>query len=184
MALAERPDLAAQRLGVARARAGFELARANRFGDAYVLYQPYTFQDNTPVGAKSATSWALGLTVPLPIYNRNQGGIIRARLNIDQTLSEAAAMERRVIVQVRDAEREYDLTRTLIQKFEQDLLPAARGMRDDTMRLFVAGELTALEAAHARKDYNQVVRQYRDTLIRHRRSMLALNTVVARRILP
>jgi hypothetical protein len=30
----------------------------------------------------------------------------------------------------------------------------------------------------------EVVRQYRDTLIRHRRSMLRLNTAVGQRILP
>jgi cobalt-zinc-cadmium efflux system outer membrane protein len=73
IAMTDRPDLAAQRLGVARARADVRVARANRFGDAYVLYQPYTFQDNSPSGLKSSTSWALGVTVPVPIYNRNQG---------------------------------------------------------------------------------------------------------------
>ena len=28
-----------------------------------MLYQPYTFQDNSPFGKKSSHSWALGLTV-------------------------------------------------------------------------------------------------------------------------
>ena len=76
-----------------------------------MLYQPYTFQDNSPSGTKSPTSWALGVTVPLPIYNRNQGGIVRARLNVDQTTNEVAAMERRVAAEVRDAERRYAVTR-------------------------------------------------------------------------
>ncbi len=78
IALVARPDLIAFRLGVGRAKADVQLARANRLNDVYVLYQPYTFQDNSPFGLKSATSWALGVTVPLPVYNRNQGGIRRA----------------------------------------------------------------------------------------------------------
>ena len=183
-ALTDRPDLAAQRLGVDRARAEVRVARANRFGDAYVLVQPYTYQDNTPLGLKSPTSWALGLTVPLPVYNRNQGGVVRASLNVDQTRTELAAMERRVAAEVRDVERLYALTRDQLQRIDRDLLPAARRLRDDTLELFVAGEVTAVEADNARKEYNQAVRQYRDTLIRHRRSMLSLNTAVARRVLP
>ncbi len=184
IALAERPDLAAQRLGVARAQANVKVARANRFGDAYVLYQPYTFQDNTPLGLKSATSWALGLTVPLPIYNRNQGGVARSRLNVDQTVVEVAAVEHRIAAEVRDVERQYDLTREQLRSISTRLLPAARRLRDDTLELFISGEVTAVEADHARKDYNQAVRRYRDTLIQHRRSMLLLNTTVARRVLP
>lgn len=183
-ALTGRPDLAAQRLGVTRARAEVGVARANRFGDAYVLLQPYTFQDNTPVGLKSATSWSLGLTVPLPVYNRNQGGIARAGLNVEQTRTEVAALERRVAAEVREVERQYALTRDQVRRIDRDVLPAARRLRDDTLELFVAGEVTAVEADDARKEYNQAVRQYRDTLIRHRRSMLALNTAVARRVLP
>ena len=82
MALALRPDVVSFRLGIHTAEANVRLQRANRFSDVYVLYQPYTFQDNTPVGLKSATSWALGVTVPLPLYNRNQGNIERAKLNV------------------------------------------------------------------------------------------------------
>src|SRR5207237_1412166 len=52
-ALAARPDLLAQRLGIGRAEADVLLARASRFGEVYLLYQPYTFQNNAPFGAKS-----------------------------------------------------------------------------------------------------------------------------------
>ena len=75
-------------------RSGSACALANRYQDAYLLYQPYTFQNNAPFGKKSATSWALGVTVPLPVYNRNQGNIERARLNVDQSRIELAGIER------------------------------------------------------------------------------------------
>ena len=75
LALATRPDLAAYRLGVKRAQADVGLAVANRYPDIYVLYQPYTFQDDSPLGLKSAHSWGVGVSVPLPVFNRNQGNI-------------------------------------------------------------------------------------------------------------
>ncbi len=84
LALTSRPDVAAFRLGIASAEANVGLQRANRFADAYVLFQPYTYQNNAPYGKQSGTSWALGITVPLPVYNRNQGNIERAKINVYQ----------------------------------------------------------------------------------------------------
>ena len=48
LALTSRPDVAAYRLGIAAAEANVGLQRANRFSDAYLLYQPYTYQNNAP----------------------------------------------------------------------------------------------------------------------------------------
>ena len=52
MGLSSRPDLNANRLGLTRAHADVKLARANRFSDVYLLYQPYTLQNNSPFGLK------------------------------------------------------------------------------------------------------------------------------------
>ena len=184
VALAARPDLVSFRLGVGRAEADVRLALANRYSDIYVLYQPYTFQDSEPLGLKSAHSWALGVTVPLPIYNRNQGGIQRAKLNVTQTRVELAALERQVITEVRQAEAQYAVTRDAVGRIRDDLLPSARQVRDDTYRLYTAGEVNVVVYLDAQRDYNDVVKQYLDAAVRHRRSTLALNTAVGQRILP
>ena len=85
IALDGRPDVAAYRLGIQVAEANLQLQRVNRFQDAYLLYQPFTYQNNAPYGRQSGASWALGITVPMPIFNRNQGNIERARLNVSQS---------------------------------------------------------------------------------------------------
>jgi cobalt-zinc-cadmium efflux system outer membrane protein len=177
IALTDRPDMAAFRLGVARAEADVELARANRFQDVYLLYQPYTYEGG-------ATSWAIGATVPLPVYNRNQGNIARAQINISQVRTELAALEQRIIAEVRKSEREYAITRAAVDRIERDLVPDAVRVRDTTFRQFTLGEVDAIAYLIAQRGYQDVVRQYRDTLVRHRRSMLRLNTVVGQRILP
>jgi cobalt-zinc-cadmium efflux system outer membrane protein len=184
LALEARPDLVAQRLDIRRAEADVSLARAERFADVYVLYQPYTFQDNSPFGSKSATSWALGVTAPVPIFHRNQGGILRARLNVTQMEVGSAGLEHQVIAEVTQAAQEYAVSRAIVQRFERELLPVARRMLDDGFRLFTAGESDALAYFNIQRDYNDTIRQYRDVLVRHRQSMLMLNTAVGRRILP
>jgi cobalt-zinc-cadmium efflux system outer membrane protein len=184
LALSNRPDVIAFRLGVVRAEADVRLARANRLSDVFLLCQPFTYQNNAPYGTGSATSWALGLTVPLPIFNRNQGNIQRATINVSQTQIELAALERQVISDVEVALNEYEVTRAAVRRLETELIPTARKVRDDTYRLFMGGEVENLEYLNAQRDYNEVVRQYRDYLARHRRSMLDLNTALGIRLLP
>ena len=103
MALEFRPDVISYRLGVSRAEADVRLAKANALSDVYVLWQPYTFQDNSPYGLRSQYSWALGVTVPLPIYNRNQGGIERAKINVGQSQIQLADLERQLKIDVEKA---------------------------------------------------------------------------------
>ena len=179
-----RPDVVAFRLGVQRAEADTRLARANRVSDVYLLYQPYTFQNNAPFDKQSATSWALGVTVPLPLYNRNQGNIQRARVNVAQSQVELAEREQQVVNEVRQAEREYALTRAAVHRIEGKLIPAATRVRDDAYRLYIQGEEEAIIYLNAQREFNEASRQYRDMLVRHRRSMLRLNTAVGRRLMP
>jgi cobalt-zinc-cadmium efflux system outer membrane protein len=184
MALSCRPDLVAYRLGVGRASADVTLAKRNRYQDVYLLFQPYTFQNNAPYGTKSGTSWAMGVTVPLPLYNRNQGFIRRAELNVTQTQIELNALERQIIGEVEAAAQEYALTRAYIERFERGLVPIAQRMVNNTEVLFRGGERDVVDYLNAQRDANDLARQYIDTLVRHRRSMLRLNTVVGQRLLP
>ena len=50
--------------------------------------------------------------------------------------------------------------------------------------LITSGETSVLDYLEAQLAFNEVVRQYRDALVRHRRAILDLNTAVGERILP
>jgi cobalt-zinc-cadmium efflux system outer membrane protein len=184
IALADRPDLLSFRFGVSYAESSVRLARANAFSDVYVLWQPYTFQDNSPYGLKSQLSWALGVTVPIPIYNRNQGGIARAKINVTQSEMQLWDAERQVLIDVEKAIQESEISSRLVAQLRDEVIPDARQVRDAAFRLWRGGETSLLDYLLAQLDYNAVVKQYLDTAIRHRQSMLTLNTTVGRRILP
>jgi outer membrane protein, heavy metal efflux system len=184
IAVADRPDILSFRLGIVRAEADVRLARANAFSDVYVLWQPYTFQDNTPYGLKSQYSWALGVTVPMPIYNRNQGGIERAKINVTQSQMQLADQERQVQIDVEEAVQEYEISRHLVDDLKDQVLPRAKKVLDQDFQLYTQGNTSLPDYLDAQLEYNTTVKQYLDTAVRHRRSMLSLNTVVGRRIMP
>ncbi len=184
MALSSRPDLAAFRLGVQRAMADVRLLRKERFSDVFVLYSPYEFRNNAPTGGQNATSWSVGAMGTIPLYNRNQGEIRRATLNVAQTRTALAGVERQVMLEVERAELEYRTSRNAVERLERDILPRSERVRDAAFRRFSTGEQSVLEYLDAQRRHNDVVRQYREAALRHRRSMLHLNTVVGQRILP
>ena len=183
IAMTSRPDIISYRLGVERAKSDVKLQYANRFQDVYVLAQPYTLQDNTPFGLKSPTSWALGVTVPLPVYNRNQGNIQRAKLNVTQTEVELSSIERQAIQDVQQAEREFIAAKAAVERMEKSVLPDALYILKEAERLY-PGEIPIIDYLAALKDYNDSARDYLDSQVRLRRAMLDINTAVGQRILP
>ena len=97
---------------------------------------------------------------------------------------ELATLERQVITEVQRARKEYEITKLAIERIERELLPGALTVRNDTMKLYLGGERDVVFFLNAEKDYNDLVKTYLDTMVRHRRSMLGLNTVLAQRVMP
>jgi outer membrane protein, heavy metal efflux system len=184
LALAARPDVMAFRLGITAAQANVGLQRANRFSDAYLLYQPYTYQNNSPYGKQSGTSWAVGITVPLPVYNRNQGNIERAKINVYQSEVQLAFQERRVETELVQALKEYTVSGQIARHIKEQIMPDLRKAYLARLRLFQEGEINKFVFLDSQRKYNEMAKAYLDAAVRHRRSMLNLNTVVGQRILP
>jgi outer membrane protein, heavy metal efflux system len=183
-AVAARPDLTAMKYGLKRAHSDVRLARANGYPDVYLLYQPYTFQNNTYLGVPSAYSWTLGVTATIPLYNRNQGNVARAKINVTQTEIQVASAERTVINDVLTAALELEQSLVAVKRFRADIIPTAKLVRDSAYRRFTGGQTSAIEYLNAQQDYNDSVRAYRDAMVRHRNAILNLNTAVGERVLP
>src|SRR5204863_9734447 len=101
-------------------------------------------------------------------------GILRAKLNVTQTQIELATLERQVRTDVLIAEKEYEISKKAIDRIEKELLTNALQVRNDTERLYKGGEVNLVVFLNAQRDYNDTVKVYLDTMVRHRRSMLAL----------
>ncbi len=142
-ALTGRPDLVAFRFGEKRAEADLAEARSKRLTDAYLLYQPYTFgvvlydrvQDN---------SWASGVSVPLPLYSRNQANVKRSRINVEQTRRQRDSMERQISDDVERIYLDCELALGELSRMEQGILADAAKRCDASEQAYLA------EAAPAR----------------------------------
>jgi cobalt-zinc-cadmium efflux system outer membrane protein len=183
-ALMHRPDVRSYRLGLQRAQLDWLKALLEPLSQIRMRVWPdhQIWAEARP--GQHAPADHMSVLVTLPAGVRNRGMLKRAAINVGQTRTELAKVERQVILEVRQARLEYDQSRATVGRFRQDILPNARTGLDRTLKLFQEGEATMASYLEAQEKSNTLVHQYRSAAIRLRRSMLALNTAVGERILP
>ena len=120
----------------------------------------------------------------MPLFNRNQGNIAKARTNLAQTEAEVVALERRVAAEVRQAHREFAAARQALALVETSVVAPARDATARAVAGFLAGELDVADYLDQMEDDADSARLYRDAVLRYRRSMLDLNTAVGARLMP
>jgi cobalt-zinc-cadmium efflux system outer membrane protein len=193
IALCNRPDLAAQRLAVRVADLNVEAVLASRFDDVLLLYQPFTGKAGAPFGQPNGVAWAIGMTVPLPIYNRQQGNLMKARQIAEQSRIRLAAAEQAVASEVQGAYLEHEAAHLAWTRTLKEFTDPKVTLR----KAHVAGGLDVDDKLRSR--LQEIENQFNDLLddstydklnkcyaaiIRHRKGQLRLNTVTAACIVP
>jgi len=155
-ALDARPDLKAAEAARARARADRELARANAWWDVtpQASYQRIG-PDNT---------FGVGISVPLRVFDRNQGEVARTRAEVDRVdaLREAAAVQ--VLADVDVALSQVANQRDKVLLLRDTYLPKAQRARDTVEFAYRRGGLSLL-------DFLDAQRTYRETSLEHLRAL-------------
>ena len=186
IALANRPDLQTLRLAVGLADSDVRAVMANRVDDVLLLYQPYTFHDGRPADLRNSLAWALGVTVPMPIYNRQQGNLQKARLIAGQARTRLASLEQAVASEVQGAVLEHTTSHQAYDRTWNDVAKALGFLRnpqididslnvDKNVKEKLRQQEDRLKDLYSDNLYDKLKKYYEAT-VRHRRSMLRLNT--------
>jgi outer membrane protein, heavy metal efflux system len=179
-----RPDLRAYRLGLERAQLEWLKALVEPLNQIKVHPWPEPPDSLRARQPRNEQIWRVTAIVTLPTTIRNRGVLKRAAINVAQTRTELAKVERGVVLDVRKARMDYEQYRSTLDRLRQEIIPEARKARDDVFRLFQGGEISLTESLDAQRDFNERLHQYREGIFRLRRSMLALDTAVGERIMP
>lgn len=168
-----RPDLLATRQAQARNQSELRLQIAQGRID-YTAGVEYRRQQ-----AASATGNSLGFffSAPLPIFNRNQGEIVRAEREIEQARASVRALETRVESDVTVAWQQYTTSRGLLQDIETRMLGTARQVRDTTEYSYRRGEATLVEFLDAQRAFNDVMQSFNEARAGYARSLYLIDSV-------
>ena len=175
-ALQNRPDLRAAQQGVTAAKSQYELQRAIGKPDV-------TVQGNySHVNAINAATF-YG-SIPLPIFNRNQGEIARTRVAITQAQEQEKATNGQALTDVRDAYEGLRVSDRVVQLYRSGYLDVAQKDRDIAEYAYQRGGVSLLDFLDAERGYRTTQLAYRQALASYLLALEQLRQAVGTRALP
>lgn len=150
-ALATRPDVLAARRLRERADAALALARRQRVPDV-TLSVAYA-QQGTGGSAVTPPTWTAGVSLPLPLFYRQQGEIRRAEADLRAQDLSVARAEATATSDVESAWAAYVAARALVARMEGSLLERARTARELVEIQYRKGAATLLDLLDAERTW-------------------------------
>jgi outer membrane protein, heavy metal efflux system len=156
----ENPELAALRFEVDRARWAVDRAAAGRVPNLTVMSgAQYDY----------ASQFAMAnvqVSMPMPIFDRNQGGVTRASGELTAAQSALDGRELTLTEQLASAMSEYNTASRRVAKYSASILPAARQSLDLVTQAYQQGELAYLDILTAQRIYTEKNLDYLNDLER------------------
>lgn len=170
--LAERlrahPELGRSAAETARRRAGIESERAKAVGDLTLsagVRRFSHFDDNALV---------LGLSIPLPLFDRNRGAILEANRRLDKALDEERAVQSRLGAELAEVYGRLGAVAGEIEALRAAILPGARSAYDAATRGYELGRFGILDVLDAQRTLFQAQAQYLRALSEYHRGAAEL----------
>ncbi|MGE3151924.1 MAG: TolC family protein [Nitrospiraceae bacterium] len=179
LALDGRPDIRVKRIARAQRSADLKLAQSYRYPDV-TIGGGYAVQGAQ--GPDNPQQLGLSVGVPLPLFNRNQGGIAQGEVNVQV----AEADLRKTLVEVENqvdiAHRNLIQSRNLVEAYQKGVLEDARQTLTIVERAYERGGATILELLDAARTARSIQLSYLESLFNYQRNVLQLESAVGREI--
>ncbi len=169
-ALANRPDLRAAEAARQKATADIRLARANAWWDITPQVEYQRIGPDNTIG--------FGISLPIRIFDRNQGEIARARAEAQRV---EAAREAVAIQALSEVDTALAALRTAQQKLtvlRDTYLPKAKQARDTVEFAYRRGGVSLLDYLDAQRTYRDTAAEYLRSLGSYWTSFYQLETAV------
>ena len=176
-ALKSRPDLQAALQAIDKARIDYRLADANGSTDPTFGVD---FGRDPPIPVFAGVS----VSIPLRIFDRNQGEKSRTRLEIARSERLAAAARLQVFSEVDSAYAAIQSTLTLLRPYNAKYLLQAARVRETISFSYQHGGASLLDFLQAQQDYRGIQLSYLNLIASYLNSLNQLNFAVGREVLP
>jgi cobalt-zinc-cadmium efflux system outer membrane protein len=177
IALQTRPDLRAAVQAVDKAQTDHRLAIANGSTDPTFGAD---FARNPPI----PVYFGVSVTVPLRIFDRNQGEKLRTQQDITRTQKQQDAARAQVFGDVDSAYATLDSNLTLLRPYKATYLGDAVEVRETVSFSYTRGGASLLDFLQAQQDYRSTQLNYLNLVGSFLTAAAQLNLAVGREVLP
>jgi len=165
-ALQRRPSIRAAEQSVALAERKLALERARDTADVAPFVGLRRVGENSTV--------LVGIAIPLPIIDRNQGGIARAAAEEKIARTELALRRNRVLAEVEVAYQAWQSARQRMTAYETGLLRQADESQTIALRAYQEGAVDLIGYLEAQRTRAEIRQQYLQSLLDARAALLVL----------
>jgi len=116
----------------------------------------------------------------LPVFNRNQGEIERARQEQRQIEARIKALTATIHSEVETAYMQFSSARAALERIEASMLSKARDVRQITEFSYRRGEATLIELLDAQRAYNDTIQSYNEARAEYDRGLYRMDAVSGR----
>ena len=120
----------------------------------------------------------LGVSVPLPLFDRNQGNLLEALKREDKARDELQALNLRLSTEVLQARERLTSVRGEIDVLQREVLPGAKSAYDAATVGFGYGKFNFLEVLDAQRTYFAAQSQYLKALAEAHRAAADMDRVI------
>jgi cobalt-zinc-cadmium efflux system outer membrane protein len=179
-ALAVRPDIRAKRYTFSQRESDLKLAKAYRIPDV-TIGAGYAVQGAK--GPDNPGQVALNAGIPLPLFNRNQGGIHQAEVSLQSAEADLDKTVNRVENEVEVAYRNLLQSRRLVEAYFGEVLEDARSTFSIVERAYERGGATILDLLDAARTSRTIQQNYIEALFDYQHHLFQLESAVGQEIM-
>jgi len=185
-ALAGRPDLRSAQTAVQKAQADWRLAQANGTTDLSLVVGwlhsgssvgPPWFQPFYGKGPASNTL-GFGLSLPLRLFDRNQGEIAHTRVEIDRTTALAQSARDQVLSNVETAYAAVRISKQRVALYEATYLGVAKESREIAEFAYQKGGASIIDLLDAERTYRATLIAYQQARAAYLSSVFQLEAAL------
>ena len=178
-ALDARPDIRAKRYTFSQRESDLKLAKAYRIPDV-TIGAGYAIQGAQ--GPDNPGQVALSAGIPLPLFNRNQGGIRQAEVSLQSAEADLNKTVNVVENEVEVAYRNLLQSRRLVEAYVGGVLEDTRSTLTIVERAYERGGATILDLLDAARTSRTIQQNYIEALFNYQHNLFQLESAVGQEI--
>jgi len=141
LSLWNRPDYRAKSLEAQYSKSNILLEKSKRYDDFELSFSGAAgASEDAPDGTEPEAQVGMGLSIPLPLYNKNEGNIKSATAKAERNLLEKSALASEIKVQVATYRQEMRTWLSQNSEIRTNLLPMANKNSEDLEAAYRAGQ--------------------------------------------
>jgi len=175
-AIQQNPDIARWSSETEQKNAVIKLEESKRITDPTVSFGLRNLREN------KTNAFVAGISLPLPLFNRNQGGILEARQRLAQTGEQQKNARLRILTAISETYQNLSSYYTESSTLKAEVLPGAHSAFEAAQEGYRQGKFNYLEVLDSQRTLFEAKNRYIEVLAAYHKALADIKRLAGERI--